>query len=160
MAIYGNAVSIPPGSRLAVPFLVVPLGSWLLITIIIPLAALISGRLPRMRPVRWLIRAIAVVAMLGVLGIAILLGLLLLDHDRETTLPTPTGPFAVGRTTYVWSDPAHADPLAPQPGTKRELFAWIWYPAAPPQPSQTVDDYMPAPWRRAVSDLPAPALGL
>jgi dienelactone hydrolase len=149
LAIYGNAVSIPPGSRLAVPFLVVPMGSWLLITIVIPLAALISGRLPRMRPVRWLIKAIAVVAMLGVLGIAILLGLLLLDHDRETMLPTPTGSFAVGRTTYVWSDPAHADPLAPQPGTKRELFAWIWYPAAPPQPSQTVEDYMPAPWRRA-----------
>jgi dienelactone hydrolase len=88
--------------------------------------------------------------MLGVLGIAALLGLLWLDHNRETTLPTPTGPFAVGRTTYVWSDPAHADPLAPQPITKRELLAWVWYPAAPRQPSQTVDDYMPAPWRTAV----------
>jgi dienelactone hydrolase len=40
--------------------------------------------------------------------------------------------------------------MAPQPGTNRELLAWIWYPAAPRQPSQTVDDYMPAPWRTAM----------
>jgi dienelactone hydrolase len=42
------------------------------------------------------------------------------------------------------------DPMAPQPGTKRELLAWIWYPAAPRQPSQTLDDYLPAPWRIAL----------
>jgi hypothetical protein len=97
-----------------------------------------------------MLQMVAVLALFAVVGIAVLLGLLWLDHNRETTLPTPTGPFAVGRTTYAWSDPAHADPRAPQPGTKRELFAWIWYPAAPPQPSQTVDDYLPAPWRTAM----------
>jgi dienelactone hydrolase len=81
----------------------------------------------------------------------VLLGLLLLDHNRDTTLPTPSGPFAVGRTTYVWND-SQADPLAPQPGSKRQLLAWIWYPAAPGQPAQTVDDYLPAPWRTAIED--------
>ena len=96
-----------------------------------------------------LIKAVAVVAMLGVLGIIGLLGLLLLDHSRETTLPAPTGPFTVGRTTFAWNDPAHADPLAPKPG-QRELLAWIWYPAAPRQPSQPFDDYLPAPWRAAI----------
>ena len=90
------------------------------------------------------------VGLFAVVGIAVLLGLLWLDHNRETTLPTPTGPFAVGRTTYAWSDAAQADPLAPQPGTKRELFAWLWYPTAPRQPSQTGDDYLPAPWRTAL----------
>ena len=95
-------------------------------------------------------RGFAVLVLMGVLGVTLLLGLLLLDHNRDTTLPTPTGPFAVGRTTYAWSDASQADPLAPQPGTKRELFAWIWYPAAPPQPSQTLDDYLPAPWRTAM----------
>jgi dienelactone hydrolase len=90
------------------------------------------------------------VVLFSVVGIAVLLGLLWLDHTRETMLPTPTGPFPVGRTTYVWSDAACADPMAPQPGTNRELLAWIWYPAAPRQPSQTVDDYMPAPWRTAM----------
>ena len=96
------------------------------------------------------IEALVVVALFAVVAIAVLLGLMWLDHNRETALPTPTGPFAVGRTMYVWSDPAHPDPMAPQPGTKRELLAWIWYPAAPRQPSQTVDDYLPAPWRTAL----------
>ena len=86
----------------------------------------------------------------AIVGIAILLGLLWLDHNPETTLPTPTGPFTVGRTTYIWSDAARTDSLAPRSDTKRELFAWIWYPAAPPQSSQTVDDYLPAPWRTAL----------
>jgi dienelactone hydrolase len=96
------------------------------------------------------IKIMAGVALFAFGGIAVLLGLLWLDHTRETTLPTPTGSFAVGRTTYVWSDAAQLDPLAPQPGTRRELLAWIWYPAAPPRPSQTVDDYLPAPWRTAI----------
>jgi len=96
------------------------------------------------------IRVLAGVAVFGVIAIAALLGLMWLDHKRETTIPTPTGPFAVGRTTCVWSDPTHLDPLAPQPGTKRELLAWIWYPAAPRQPSQTVADYLPGPWRTAL----------
>ena len=96
------------------------------------------------------IKILAVVAAFPVVAIAVLLGLMWLDHNRETTLPTPSGPFAVGRTTYVWSDPAHPDPLAPQPGTKRELLAWIWYPAADRQPSETVDDYLPTPWRTAL----------
>jgi predicted dienelactone hydrolase len=96
-----------------------------------------------------LLKALGVVALLAMIGIAALLGLLWLDHNRETTLPTPTGPFAVGRTTYVWSD-AQADPMAPRPGTRRELHAWIWYPADSRQPSQAVDDYLPARWRGAL----------
>jgi predicted dienelactone hydrolase len=50
----------------------------------------------------------------------------------------------------AWADDVHSDTLAPVPGSKRELLVWIWYPAAPRQPSQTVDDYLPAPWRTAV----------
>jgi dienelactone hydrolase len=96
------------------------------------------------------IKTVVAVALFAVVAIAVLLGLMWLDHNRETSLPTPTGPFAVGRTTYVWSDPAHLDPLAPHPGTTRELLVWIWYPAAPRQPSQALDDYLPAPWRTAL----------
>jgi dienelactone hydrolase len=96
------------------------------------------------------IKIVVVVALFAVVAIAFLLGLMWLDHNRETTLPTPTGPFAVGRATYVWSDPAHLDPTAPQPDTKRELLAWIWFPAARRQQSQTFDDYFPAPWRTAL----------
>ena len=96
------------------------------------------------------IKTVVAVALLALVAIPVLLGLMWLDHNRETTLPTPTGPFAVGRTMYVWSDPAHSDPMAPQPSTKRELLAWIWYPAAPRQSSQMIDDYLPAPWRTAL----------
>src|ERR1700674_400771 len=91
-----------------------------------------------------------VVALFAVVAIAFLLGLMWLDHNRETTLPTPTGPLAVGRPTDVWSGPAHLGRTAPPPGTKRELLAWIWFPAAPRQPSQAFDDYLPAPWRTAL----------
>jgi len=104
------------------------------------------------------IKTLAVVVLFAVVAIAVLLGLMWLDHNRETTLLTPTGPFAIGRTTYVWSDAAHADPLAPQPGTKRELLSWIWYPAAPRQSSKTIAEYLPAPWRTALERQSGPLL--
>jgi dienelactone hydrolase len=93
-------------------------------------------------------KMIAVAALLLFVGIPALLGFMWLDHFRETTLPEPTGPFAVGRTTYAWSDVAQS--RVPEPGTKRELIAWIWYPAPPPQPSRAAVDYLPAQWRSAV----------
>ena len=86
--------------------------------------------------------------------IGLLLGALWLDHTRPTTLPVPTGPFAVGRTTGFWIDPAHDDPMAPQPGTKRQLAAWIWYPAA--QSSSAAADYMPPQWRAARTQAMSP----
>jgi dienelactone hydrolase len=96
------------------------------------------------------IKALVVVALFAVVAIAVLLGLMWLDHKRETLLPAPSGPFAVGRATYAWSDAAKVDPMTPQSGSTRELLAWIWYPAAPRQPAQTLDDYLPAPWRTAL----------
>jgi len=95
-------------------------------------------------------RAVKIAVLFVVVGTAVFPGLLWLDHTRETTLPAPAGPFGVGRMTQVWSDDAQADASAPQPGTKRELVAWIWYPAAPQQRAQALNDYLPAPWRTAV----------
>jgi hypothetical protein len=46
LALYGDVV-LRPRRQPAFIFLVVPLGSWLLITIVVPVAALISGRLSR-----------------------------------------------------------------------------------------------------------------
>lgn len=103
------------------------------------------------RLTRLVVKGFAVLAMLGGLGIVTLLGTLWLEHRTELTLPTPTGPFAVGRATYAWSDNAHPDTRAPFPGTRRELLAWIWYPAAPRQPAQTMEDYVPAAWRVALA---------
>lgn len=86
---------------------------------------------------------------LGVLSVASLLGLLWLEHNSPVTLPAPFGPLRVGRTTFVWQDPAFTDPLAPT-GTHRELFVWVWYPAATAR-SAALADYLPPAWRRAMA---------
>ena len=81
------------------------------------------------RLARRIFKVLAILAMFGVLGVGLLLGSLWLEHRTELTLPTPTGPFAVGRAIYDWVDDSTVDALAPVPGTKRELSVWIWYPA-------------------------------
>ena len=47
LAIYGHDALSPPKAQAAFVFVVVPLASWLLIAIVVPMAALISGRLSR-----------------------------------------------------------------------------------------------------------------
>src|SRR5579864_7613449 len=87
-------------------------------------------------------------AAFSVLGLAVFLGSLWIEHRTAVTLPTPTGTFAVGRATYDWADGAALDTLAPVPGTKRELLVWIWYPAAAGQ-TVSMDEYVPAQMRAA-----------
>jgi predicted dienelactone hydrolase len=91
----------------------------------------------------------AVVASLGVAGLAALFLSLWLEHRTAVALPAPTGPFAVGRAIYDWVDDGTLDSLAPAAGTKRELLVWIWYPAAA-GPSDAIDDYLPAPLRTEI----------
>jgi predicted dienelactone hydrolase len=122
----------------------------------IPLAGLLSCGISRVGLVRWTIRLVAAASLSCILGITILLGLLLFDHNRDTTLPAPSGSLAVGRTTCVWSD-APAEPVAQDPGSKRELLAWIWYPAVR-QPDPTAEDYLPTPWRKALEGQSGPVL--
>jgi len=77
---------------------------------------------------RRLIRVFVVAASFAVCGASEALASSWLDHIGETVLPMPAGSFPVGRTMLVWSDPAGADPMVPQPGTRREFIVWIWYP--------------------------------
>jgi dienelactone hydrolase len=77
---------------------------------------------------RRVLRGLLWVMAAGILALATLVGAMWLDHRAETTLPVPTGPFPVGRSIQVWTDDT-VDPLAPAPGTPRELLVWIWYPA-------------------------------
>jgi Chlorophyllase len=94
-------------------------------------------------------RAFALTAMLPVAAFAALLLSLGIEHRISITLPDPTGPFAVGRAIYDWSDDATLDRLAPIPGTKRELLVWVWYPAVAAQSAAT-DDYLPVAFRTAM----------
>src|SRR5260370_37526705 len=90
----------------------------------------------------WLARA----ALVGVIGVLVLLALLWRERNQSLELPIPTGPFAVGRAIYDWTDDAKLDTLAPVPGTKRELLGLIWYPSTAWQ-SVAMDDYVPTPMR-------------
>jgi len=98
---------------------------------------------PTKQPKAWRIfKCLKVLAMLGVLGGASLLGTFWIEHRTEITLPAPTGPFAVGRALYDWVDDKGLDMLAPTQGNKRELLVWIWYPTAPGQ-TTLLQDYLP-----------------
>jgi len=108
-----------------------------------------NAPLKQRRLARQIFRGFAVLAMVGVLGVAASFVSLWLEHRTEVVLPTPTGPFAVGRALYDWVDDKTLDALAPIPGTKRELGVWIWYPAAAGQ-SPAMDDYLPTPLRAEV----------
>jgi len=117
-----------------------------------------NATMKQRRLARQIFKGFAVLAMLGVLGVAALLVSLWLEHRTEVTLPAPTGPFAVGRTLYDWADDETLDTLAPVPGTKRELLVWIWYPTAA-GPSVAMDNYLPAPSRMVVERDRGPLLG-
>lgn len=90
-------------------------------------------------------------AISGVLGAGALLATLWLEHRTALALPTPTGPFAVGRVISDWRDDATPDPRAPMRGATRELLVWVWYPAVTPPPGDAPSDYLPAPMRVAVA---------
>lgn len=107
---------------------------------------------------RW-IRRLAKLVVVGIGGLTLLALLVWLEHKRATTLPEPSGPNSVGRTSYEWVNAAESDPLAPAAGAKREVVAWIWYPAKANSWS-TRAEYMPAPWRAALAKYVGPVIGL
>lgn len=98
------------------------------------------------------VKTLAGLVSLAVIGVTVLLVSMWVDHTRTTSLPEPTGTFAIGRTTCVWTDRAQPELMAPDPGAKRTVLAWIWYPAIPQRPSQQVADYLPGPWLSAVEN--------
>ena len=95
---------------------------------------------------RIVFKIFAILALLILIGIAVLFGSLWLERRSEVTLPAPTGPLAVGRTMYAWGDDK-PDGVAPVPGTKREVIVWMWYPAAVEKSETATAEYLPASWR-------------
>jgi dienelactone hydrolase len=102
-------------------------------------------RLKRMG--KWL----AVLAVVAFLSVALLLGLLWLEHTRPLELPLPTGEYAVGRVRMDWVEAARVDPFASLPGQKRELVVWLWYPARSDGHSTTAE-YLPGRWSKALGE--------
>jgi len=99
----------------------------------------------------WLAKAAAVAAAFVVALVAIFFLVMWWEHQTAITLPTPTGRFAVGRTTYAWTNGSEADELALSPGSKRQVLVWVWYPAAP-SPKDVPTEYLPSLWRAALAE--------
>lgn len=91
---------------------------------------------------RAVLRTLKWISVSGILTLLAIFAFLAIEHRGEVTLPRPTGPFAVGRAIYDWRDDSASDTAAPSPQVKREVLAWIWYPASG-QPGAT-GDYVPA----------------
>lgn len=68
------------------------------------------------------------------------------ESSRVTSLPAPTGPYAVGRSSYHWIDRSREETFTKKKGDKRELMAFVWYPANKPGPHATTAAYLPGKW--------------
>src|SRR5215475_13767925 len=90
------------------------------------------------------------VVLVATVVIVLLGGLVWLSSQvpEQVTLPLPTGPYAIGRVFFDWTDKARTDPFAPTRGTPREITGWIWYPAA--ASSQPTDEYIRGAVREAL----------
>ncbi|WP_249227783.1 alpha/beta hydrolase [Kutzneria sp. CA-103260] len=93
---------------------------------------------------RWL-RTLLVLALVVVLAIGGYVAYVAIRSAQPVTLPAPTGVYPIGRVTADWTDRSRTDPLAPRPGTPRQLSVWVWYPAAL-GPALAPAAYAPGPW--------------
>jgi dienelactone hydrolase len=102
----------------------------------------------------WLLRHVRAIFILLLVLMVVLVGAVAFVEIRRhqpLVLPAPTGPYAVGRVEYDWTDAARADPLAPQAGTKRDLVVWCWYPAVRVRAAATAP-YLPARWGQLMDE--------
>lgn len=106
----------------------------------------------------WIVKLLGYIVLAAVLAVGGLAGSMWIEHSQATTLPSASGEYPVGRTSYVWRDPTQSDLLAPKPGTVRTLLAWLWYPAARTNGTEKSAVYLPKPWRRARAQMSGPLM--
>jgi hypothetical protein len=68
------------------------------------------------------------------------------ESNRMTSLPEPTGSYAVGRVSYHWIDRSRKEVFTQTKGDERELMVFVWYPAEKPGPHATTAAYLPGKW--------------
>ena len=83
------------------------------------------------------------IALAVLLSVTALLTATGVEHRMPLEFPKPTGAFAVSRTAFYWTDPGTAS------AGKRELLAWIWYPARACEGKRA--EYLPPAWREALA---------
>ncbi len=82
----------------------------------------------------------------GMASLLILLAVMWREHRSPLELPTPTGTFGVGRTTFAWTNSSQIDEVT---RSKRQVLVWMWCPAAH-STAGTQAEYLPQAWRVAV----------
>lgn len=102
-----------------------------------------------MSGVRVVAKIISGLLILGLVGVATVLAVLWHEHNTEVVLPKPTGPYAVGRTTYTWVNNSKGGEIS-SPSARRDVIVWIWYPAAQTEPKKSAD-YLPSAWQSALA---------
>ncbi len=65
------------------------------------------------------------------------------SQSSAADIPWPSGPFAIGRVSYDWVDPARPEVLSKVPNTSREIIVDVWYPAAAAKPDTRIAPYIP-----------------
>jgi pimeloyl-ACP methyl ester carboxylesterase len=75
---------------------------------------------------------------------------------RTIEAPAPTGTYAVGRLSMVWTDSSRRDPV--DSTRLREIPVWIWYPAAP-APDAEHQSVLPPAWQARRIETLTPKLG-
>ena len=100
--------------------------------------------------IRGLLYSLAGVVLLAVFSVCGLLAFAWLEHRTPLELPTPSGPYSVGRTTFFWVDQQRTDELPAAPDTKEELVAWVWYPSVAVRGLRA--EYLPPRWREALKE--------
>lgn len=104
------------------------------------------------RLLRWAVRVAVGLAALGLAAGLAGVAYVEVGRGQAVELPSPPGQYPVGRTAYDWVSGDREDPLAPEPGAKRELLVWVWYPAAQPPTGAPIAPYLPPDWRQALED--------
>ena len=76
--------------------------------------------------------------------LSLFFGLVLLTSPifGQQISPAPTGPFAVGRVAYHWTDSSRPEPLSAEK-KNREIMVYVWYPAARIGASEKTASYLP-----------------
>jgi hypothetical protein len=52
-------------------------------------------------------------------------------------LPDPSGTFGIGRIGYEWIDASRPDRYSANPGDRRDLMVYLWYPSSRRAAGQT-----------------------
>lgn len=68
------------------------------------------------------------------------------ERNKIVALPKPTGSFAVGRTSYNWTDPSRNETFTEANGSRRKLAVWVWYPADLKENVKNAE-YLPGKWK-------------